>query len=269
MGFTCRTARRVAVALALLTSAGAAAQTPAETSGEGQGAAPSGSASQPSQAAPPTVSPATAPAPELAVWFYMRGGVSVGPVPRAEVARLVRAGVLSTMTLVWRQGLPGWRVLGQLPEFAGVEAPRPGPPTSAPPAALAPPVGQPPSGRVPIRGLVISGTVVLSVFGGLAVLTAGILGTIEDEGTRRVARVLWIPLAGPAIAATQDDTDDSFVNFMWAMWTLGEVTGAALLTGGLIGRKRSRHMVTGELGGGWRIRPLLGRTNGLGLTRTF
>ena len=67
-----------------------------------------------------------------------------GPVTPADVERLVRSGAIRRDTLVWYAGMPDWRPVGQMNEFASLFAqaappPRPSAPPSPPPFAGAAP----------------------------------------------------------------------------------------------------------------------------------
>jgi hypothetical protein len=82
--------------------------------------------------------------------YYLDGSRNQqGPVPMAEIARLIRGGTIRRDTLVWYAGLPEWRAAGQVSEFAALFAPAapprpaagPLPPQAPRPAAQAPRVG--------------------------------------------------------------------------------------------------------------------------------
>jgi TM2 domain-containing membrane protein YozV len=53
-------------------------------------------------------------------WFYSIDGSQLGPVTPMELAGLIRHGVLSGNSLVWRAGMPKWAALGYLPDFVGM-----------------------------------------------------------------------------------------------------------------------------------------------------
>jgi hypothetical protein len=70
-----------------------------------------------------------------------------GPVPIAEIARLIRSGTIRRDTLVWYAGMPEWRPAGQVSEFASLfvaAAPPPRPPGGAMPPQAPRPAGQSP-----------------------------------------------------------------------------------------------------------------------------
>ncbi len=75
--------------------------------------------------------------------YYLDGSRNQqGPVPVAEIARLIRSGTIRRDTLVWTAGMPDWRQAGQLNGFASffsASAPPPPPPASPPPQAFAAP----------------------------------------------------------------------------------------------------------------------------------
>ncbi|EEF61097.1 DUF4339 domain-containing protein [Pedosphaera parvula] len=47
-------------------------------------------------------------------WFYSRNGQKTGPVIDAQFKLLVSSGQITSETLVWRAGLPGWLPYGRL-----------------------------------------------------------------------------------------------------------------------------------------------------------
>jgi uncharacterized RDD family membrane protein YckC len=42
-------------------------------------------------------------------WYYAAGGQQSGPVEEAKLQELLRTGVINAETLVWRDGMAGWR----------------------------------------------------------------------------------------------------------------------------------------------------------------
>jgi uncharacterized RDD family membrane protein YckC len=44
-------------------------------------------------------------------WYYSTHGQRLGPVPHAELERLIEAGTLTGDTLLWRQGMDQWKTL--------------------------------------------------------------------------------------------------------------------------------------------------------------
>jgi GYF domain 2 len=45
-------------------------------------------------------------------WYYAKGEARTGPVGDQEFQRLVKQGVVTPETLVWRDGMPGWEAFG-------------------------------------------------------------------------------------------------------------------------------------------------------------
>lgn len=52
--------------------------------------------------------PTPPPTPHEHEWFYGRGGETVGPVPEADLKRLLDSGALTADTPVWSPGMQGW-----------------------------------------------------------------------------------------------------------------------------------------------------------------
>ena len=67
-------------------------------------------------------------------WYYADGGRQVGPVEESALDDLVRAGVVTDETLVWRDGMANWQTHGTV---RGVRPPPP--PCPCPPQPAAPP----------------------------------------------------------------------------------------------------------------------------------
>jgi uncharacterized RDD family membrane protein YckC len=66
-------------------------------------------------------------------WYYAIDGQRLGPVPHAELERLVDAGTIMGDTLLWRQGMDQWKTLAEVQErdpamFAKAPPPPPLPP---------------------------------------------------------------------------------------------------------------------------------------------
>jgi uncharacterized membrane protein YhaH (DUF805 family) len=73
--------------------------------------------------------------------YYLDGARNQqGPVAAAEIARLIRNGMIRRDTLIWYAGMPEWRPVSQVNDFASlfVQATPPRPPT-APPLPAGPP----------------------------------------------------------------------------------------------------------------------------------
>src|SRR5690348_5859555 len=82
----------------------------------------------------------------MADCYYLDGARNQqGPIPPDEIARLIRSGTIRRDTLIWFDGMPDWRPVGQVSEFASLFA-QGAPPR--PPAAPYPPQLQP-QGQAP------------------------------------------------------------------------------------------------------------------------
>ena len=57
------------------------------------------------------------------VWYYSEGSERRGPVTAAELRRLYSTGQLTSLSMVWREGMPTWATL------ASIEDELPAPPT--------------------------------------------------------------------------------------------------------------------------------------------
>jgi uncharacterized protein DUF4339 len=80
--------------------------------------------------------------------YYLDGSRNQqGPVPMAEIARLIRGGTIRRDTLVWYAGMPEWRPAGQVSDFAALFAPAAPPPRPA--GGPLPPQGPRPAGQAP------------------------------------------------------------------------------------------------------------------------
>jgi hypothetical protein len=60
-----------------------------------------------------------------AVWHYVQDGKTLGPVPEEQLKALLAAGSLRTEDLVWREGMPAWKTVRELPELHPAPAPLP------------------------------------------------------------------------------------------------------------------------------------------------
>ena len=82
-----------------------------------------------SMAAPP-------PIPEVQ-YMLANNGQQFGPFNMAQMAQLVQNGQMTKQTYVWKQGMAGWEIAGNVlelaPLFAPVQAPPPPPPPPVPP----------------------------------------------------------------------------------------------------------------------------------------
>ena len=87
-------------------------------------------------------------------WYYARQGERYGPVPQAELERLLAGGEVAADDYVWTRGMAAWKPANEVEQFAGVIAPPEAPPAEdvqaepetsvAPVGADAPPQEAPP-----------------------------------------------------------------------------------------------------------------------------
>jgi hypothetical protein len=83
--------------------------------------------------------------------YYLDGSRNQqGPVPVAEIARLIRGGAIRRDTLVWYPGMPDWRPAGEVTEFASLFAQAA--PPQRPPGGPLPPQGAGPAAQAPRFG---------------------------------------------------------------------------------------------------------------------
>jgi RsiW-degrading membrane proteinase PrsW (M82 family) len=69
------------------------------------------------------------------MWHYVDGTRQTrGPVQREELLALYGKGQLNDLSLVWREGMPGWVPMGTIAAELGLPPPMPGGPAAAPPA---------------------------------------------------------------------------------------------------------------------------------------
>jgi membrane protease subunit (stomatin/prohibitin family) len=103
--------------------AAAPGATPASSAGA-PGASPGTTGSLPASAPPPLPS-------QAAQYYIAVEGKRAGPFDMAALQAKARSGELTRETLAWRQGMPQWTPVGQVPELASVFAamPPPLPPT--------------------------------------------------------------------------------------------------------------------------------------------
>ena len=53
-------------------------------------------------------------------WFYGENGQQAGPIDESGLHALIASGQIGPATLLWREGLPGWRSLEQLRADGGI-----------------------------------------------------------------------------------------------------------------------------------------------------
>lgn len=56
----------------------------------------------------------------MAEWHYAVGGQPVGPVEVEDVENMFRERIIDRDTLVWTEGMPGWRPMHEIPAFHGL-----------------------------------------------------------------------------------------------------------------------------------------------------
>jgi hypothetical protein len=64
------------------------------------------------------------------LWHYVQNGKPLGPVPEEQLKAMLASGALRPGDLVWREGMPSWTAIQELPELQpspGVVAPLPNP----------------------------------------------------------------------------------------------------------------------------------------------
>ena len=101
--------------------------------------------------------------------------------------------------------------------------------------------------RIKRTGLVISGACLFGTSYGLALVLAPILASSHNEMDKKVSNVLWIPFAGPIAADAVDGINEPAITLVCVFWSIAEVTGAILLTTGLVGKKSSEQKTVGRL----------------------
>jgi hypothetical protein len=55
----------------------------------------------------------------MALWYYGSSTGQHGPVEENEVRAMIASGGIGPQTLVWRDGMPAWQPLQNVPEFNG------------------------------------------------------------------------------------------------------------------------------------------------------
>ena len=53
-------------------------------------------------------------------WFYGENGQQAGPIDESGLHTLIASGGIRPSTMLWREGLPGWRTLDQLRADGGI-----------------------------------------------------------------------------------------------------------------------------------------------------
>lgn len=90
---------------------------------------PWGRVAQAPQAAPAAVTPPPPPPPPVEkVWHIAENGAAQGPYGRGHLGRMVGDGSVTRDTLVWSQGMDGWKPAGEVAELAQLFTVAPPPP---------------------------------------------------------------------------------------------------------------------------------------------
>lgn len=173
----------------------------------------------------------------MSEWYHARGGRQQGPFGLEQMRALVRGGQLAPEDLVWRQGLPDWLPLREVPElaaFAGGAAATTGEAATSeahgnpysPPASLAAAGGEAPARRLDLGRAISTGWAAFrhSIGFGLLSLLALIVVSVG-------AAVLDLALEVQIFA-----------------FVLGVLVGTPLQAGGLLGAIRACRGQTPELG---------------------
>jgi hypothetical protein len=51
------------------------------------------------------------------MWYYSRNGMQLGPLSTEELSGKARGGEVSASDLIWKEGMPDWKPMAQVPEF--------------------------------------------------------------------------------------------------------------------------------------------------------
>lgn len=91
-------------------------------------------------------------------------------------------------------------------------------------------------------GMKTTGIIMTSVSYGLALLVDIILNFSDNPMDERVARVLWIPLAGPIAADVADQWDNPASTIVCLGWSITETVGVILTVTGAVKEKREKKL---------------------------
>jgi hypothetical protein len=83
-------------------------------------------------------------------WWYADGDRRAGPVKMAELRRLILTDRIGLGSLVWREGMPGWKPLGEIDELRSLQAGIPPPLPNEPVSTSVPTVREHPSQNTPL-----------------------------------------------------------------------------------------------------------------------
>ena len=62
------------------------------------------------------------------MWYYNQNGQQFGPVHQSDFENMLRSGMISPQTPVWKDGMADWTAAGQVPELSGFFRAPSGPP---------------------------------------------------------------------------------------------------------------------------------------------
>lgn len=75
-------------------------------------------------------------------FFVDASGGQSGPVPASTLASMLQQGDLNGNSLAWKEGMPAWTPLAQIPEIAAAAPAHPAPGNRQPPMGGGPPAAQ-------------------------------------------------------------------------------------------------------------------------------
>jgi hypothetical protein len=55
---------------------------------------------------------------EMAQWYYGENGQQIGPLDESAIRTAIGEGRVNPHTLIWREGMPSWQPLAQVPELS-------------------------------------------------------------------------------------------------------------------------------------------------------
>ncbi len=107
------------------------------------------------------------------MWYYAKNGEQMGPVEDRAMEHLVREGIVTPETLVWKPGMKDWAPAGSV----GLAQPRASPPPISPPVTGAGPSAPPPPSP-PVPAAVPSETRTLAALTHVAGLLTNFIGPL-------------------------------------------------------------------------------------------
>lgn len=141
----------------------------------------------------------------MAQWYYGENGQQTGPVDDETVRQAISAGQLGPNTLVWREGMPNWLPLQQVPELSGgtivsAYSQNPYGTPYAPPAYGQPYGGAPGTSGLAIASMVcgIVGALMFMCMGGILGIPAVICGHMALKQINEAS----FPMGGRGMAIT-------------------------------------------------------------------